>query len=64
MGKLKETAEQTLMRVHDEIVYRKGCGKEQQLFYGDIWYKVKCGDINPIGKERIFCKKCENGVLK
>jgi hypothetical protein len=37
----------------------QGCGQDIPLFYGDINYKVKCGEVNPISKEVIFCNSCE-----
>ncbi len=37
-----------------------GCGKMISLFYGHANYEVKCGEVNPVSKEKVFCRpKCQ-----
>lgn len=41
-----------------------GCGKDIQLFYGSAFYKVPCGETNPISEEIIYCKDCKRSTNK
>jgi hypothetical protein len=56
-NKIPQEIEETPQQIRNEV--EKGCGEFLAMFYGDINYRVRCGDINPISKEKVLCNKCE-----
>lgn len=42
-----------------DVSEKKGCKKDIPMFYSEINYIVKCGEVNPISKEIVYCDECE-----
>jgi len=51
--------EKNTLHKHKVSEKKIGCGKDIPVFYSEMLYVLKCGEVDPLSKNVIYCDECK-----